>query len=46
LDLNIKGFFYSTDHAMLMRAHTSVRWVLLYLRRWLEAQVKLPDGTL
>lgn len=49
VDLDIKGFFDSIDHALLMRAlhvHTSERWVLLYLRRWLEAPVELPDGTL
>jgi retron-type reverse transcriptase len=34
LDLDIKGFFDSIDHGLLMRAvkaHTSERWVLLYL---------------
>jgi group II intron reverse transcriptase/maturase len=44
-----KGFFESIDHDLLMRAlqfHTSERWLLLYLRRWLEAPVELPDGTL
>jgi len=49
VDLDIKGFFDSIDHALLMRAlqvHTSERWVLLYLQRWLEAPVELPDGTL
>ena len=49
LDLDIKGFFESIDHDLLMRAlrfHTSERWVLLYLRRWLEAPVELPDGSL
>ena len=49
VDLDIKGFFDSIDHALLMRAlqvHTSECWVLLYLQRWLEAPVELPDGTL
>jgi group II intron reverse transcriptase/maturase len=49
VDLDIKGFFDSIDHDLLMRAlqfHTSERWLLLYLRRWLEAPVELPDGTL
>ena len=49
VDLDIKGFFDSIDHDLLMRAiqfHTSERWVVLYLRRWLEAPVELPDGTL
>jgi len=49
VDLDIKGFFDSIDHDRLIRAlqfHTSECWVLLYLRRWLEAPVELPDGTL
>ena len=49
VDLDIKEFFDSIDHALLMRAlqvHTSERLVLLYLRRWLEAPVELPDGIL
>lgn len=47
VDLDIKGFFDTIDHALLMRAlqkHTSERWVLLYVRRWLQAPVELADG--
>lgn len=47
VDLDIKGFFDTIDHELLMRAvqrHTSERWVLLYVRRWLEAPVELADG--
>ena len=47
VDLDIKGFFDNIDHELLMRAlrrHTSERWVLLYVRRWLEAPVVLADG--
>jgi RNA-directed DNA polymerase len=29
-----------------LQVHTSERWVVLYLRRWLEAPVELPNGTL
>ena len=49
LDLDIKGFFDAIDHDLLMRAvmtHTSERWVVLYLQRWLQVPVLLPDGTL
>jgi RNA-directed DNA polymerase len=49
LDLDIKGFFDAIDHDLLMRAinaHTSERWVVLYLQRWLQAPVLLLDGTL
>ena len=26
--------------------HTDVRWVVLYVERWLSAPLALPDGTL
>ena len=49
LDLDIKGFFDSIDHALLMRAvrkHTSLKWIRLYIERWLKAPAQLPDGSL
>ncbi len=49
LDLDIKGFFDNIDHDLLMRAlrkHTDCRWVLLYVERWLKADVCMPDGIL
>lgn len=49
LDLDIKGFFDNIDHELLMRAvrkHTSCRWLLLYIERWLKADVCMPDGEL
>ncbi|MGF6267006.1 RNA-directed DNA polymerase [Paraburkholderia youngii] len=48
LDLDIKGFFDSIDHALLMKAirhHTKCRVTLLYIERWLRAPVGLADGT-
>lgn len=47
VDLDIKGFFDTIEHELLMRAlarHTRERWVLLYVRRWLQAPVELADG--
>jgi len=35
-------------HSLLLKAvaaHTSERWVLLYVARWLEAPMQMPDGT-
>jgi RNA-directed DNA polymerase len=29
-----------------VRRHTDFKWVLLYLQRWLEAPVSMPEGTL
>ncbi|MGA2468980.1 MAG: group II intron reverse transcriptase/maturase [Thermodesulfobacteriota bacterium] len=49
LDLDIKGFFDSIDHSLLMRAvrkHTDCKWVFLYIERWLKAPVQLEDGSL
>lgn len=48
LDVDIKGFFDNIDHDMLMKAvqrHTQCRWTVLYIKRWLTADVVLPDGT-
>ena len=49
LDLDISKFFDTLDHALLMRAvkrFTACKWVLLYIGRWLRADVQLPDRTL
>jgi RNA-directed DNA polymerase len=48
LDLDIRAYFDSIDHQLLLRAvrkHTDCRWVLLYIERWLTAPVQLPDGS-
>src|SRR6202034_1174570 len=49
LDLDIKAFFETIDHGLLMRAvrrHTTCIWVLLYIERWLRAPTQLADGSL
>jgi RNA-directed DNA polymerase len=49
LDLDIKGFFDSIDHELLMKAvrkHTDCRWHQLYIERWLRAPVLHADGSL
>ena len=49
LDLDIRGFFDEIDRELLMKAvrhHTDCPWVLLYIERWLQASVRMPDGTL
>ncbi len=48
LDLDIKGFFDSIDHELMMRAvrvHVKDKWVLLYIERWLKAPIEMPDST-
>jgi RNA-directed DNA polymerase len=49
IDLDIKAFFDSLEHALIERAvahHTDLPWVRLYIARWLRAPVQRPDGTL
>lgn len=49
IDLDIRAFFDSVSHDLLMQAvlrHTDERWLLLYLTRWLTAPMQMPDGTL
>jgi RNA-directed DNA polymerase len=49
LDLDIRSFFDSLDHGLVMRAverFTDCRWVLLYVKRWLCAPLQQEDGTL
>jgi hypothetical protein len=29
-----------------VQANTNLPWVVLYVRRWLQAPLRLPDGTL
>ena len=48
IDLDLKAFFDSLDHDLMMRAvskHTDLRWVLLYVERWLKAPLQMADGT-
>jgi len=47
-DLDIQEFFDNVSHELLMKAmekHVSEKWVLTYIKRWLEAPVILEDGT-
>ena len=49
LDLDIRAFFDSVPHELLLKAvahHTGLRWVLLYIERWLKAPMQMPDGML
>ncbi|MGW3434335.1 reverse transcriptase domain-containing protein [Streptomyces melanosporofaciens] len=47
VDLDIKAFFDSVDHDLVMRAverHTGRKWILLYVQRWLKAPMRMRDG--
>lgn len=47
VDLDIKSFFDTIDHGLLMKAvrhYCKDRWVLLYVDRWLKAGIVQADG--
>jgi RNA-directed DNA polymerase len=47
LDMDIRGFFDALDHNLVMRAvsrYTQCKWTLLYIKRWLTADVVMPNG--
>jgi RNA-directed DNA polymerase len=49
IDLDIRAFFDTLDHELVMRAvrrHTDLGWILLYVERWLKAPLQREDGTL
>jgi RNA-directed DNA polymerase len=49
IDLDIRDFFGSLDHELMMRAvrhHTDQKWIHLYMERWLKAPLQVADGTL
>jgi group II intron reverse transcriptase/maturase len=49
IDLDIRKFFDSVPWELMIKAveaNTDLPWVGLYVRRWLQAPLQLPDGTL
>lgn len=49
VDLDVKSFFDSVDHQLMLKAvahHTDQRWILLYVKRWLQAPLAQQDGSL
>lgn len=48
IDLDIKGFFDNIDHHLMLKAVDHLKppaWAKLCIKRWLEADVILPDGS-
>src|SRR5690606_25555644 len=46
-DLDIKSLFDTIDHGLLMKAvkhYCTDKWVLLYVKRWLETGIVQQDG--
>jgi len=49
IDLDIQKFFDSVPWDLVVKAvqaNTDLPWVVLYVKRWLQAPLQLPDGTL
>jgi RNA-directed DNA polymerase len=49
LDLDLESFFDSVPHDLVLKAvahHTDLRWILLYVERWLKAPSQREDGSL
>lgn len=49
LDLDIRRFFDTIDHELLLKAvrkYTVEKWVLMYIERWLKAGTLKEDGTI
>lgn len=49
VEFDIRKFFDSVRWDLIVKAveaHSDARWVVLYVKRWLAADLQLPDGTL
>ncbi len=49
IDFDIQAVFDNLDHELALEAvkkHTSCRWILLYIERWLKAPMQMEDVTL
>lgn len=49
VDIDIEKFFEEVDHDLLMKAvekHTSQKWVLMYIKRWLKAPIQDKEVTI
>jgi RNA-directed DNA polymerase len=49
IDLDLRSFFDSLDHSLVLRSvahHTDLRWILLYVERWLKAPLQREDDSL
>lgn len=47
IDIDIKGFFETIDHCKLMKAvshYCKDKWVILYVKRWLQAGIVKGNG--
>ena len=48
VEFDIRAFFDTVPHEKIVacvKAHTEARWVVLYVKRWLAAGLRMPDGS-
>ena len=48
VDMDIKGFFDNIDHGLMIKAlryYTDKEYIIMYVKRWLKAPIRLKDGT-
>jgi RNA-directed DNA polymerase len=49
LEFDIKGLFDNIDHGLLMKAvrkHTECKFTIIYIERWLRAEMLMPNGSI
>ena len=49
IDLDVARFFDSVDHELMVKAVEHLHlpaWVVLYVKRWLVADMRMPDGVM
>ena len=49
VEFDIKGLFDNIDHQLLLKAlkkHCTIKWILLYIERWLKCAMMMPDNHL
>jgi retron-type reverse transcriptase len=47
IEFDIKGLFDNIDHELMMKAvrkHTENKWIILYIERFLNAPIVMPNG--
>lgn len=49
VEFDVKGLFDNIDHRLLLKAlkkHCSIKWILLYIERWLKCAILMADNNL
>ncbi len=49
IDLDIRNFFETINHDILIELmwhYTQEKWIVMYIQRWLQADIQQPDGSI